>query len=39
MKTLHPLIVTAQIAQDDLKPFDRLRQAHFRRLETFCVRI
>ena len=35
MKTLHPLIVTAQIAQDDLEPFDRLRQAHFPQARNF----
>ncbi len=29
MKTRHPLIVTARIAEKDLKPFDRLRRAHF----------
>lgn len=29
MKTRHPLIVTARIADKDLEPFDRLRQAHF----------
>ena len=29
MKTRHPLILTARIADDDLAPFDRLRKAHF----------
>ncbi|AYD04751.1 2'-5' RNA ligase family protein [Neorhizobium sp. NCHU2750] len=29
MKTGHPLILTARIAEEDLEPFDRLRQAHF----------
>lgn len=29
MKTLHPLILTAQILPDDLQPFDLLRRAHF----------
>lgn len=29
MKTRHPLILTARIAERDLEPFDRLRQAHF----------
>jgi hypothetical protein len=29
MKTRHPLILTARIAEKDLEPFDRLRQAHF----------
>ncbi|SIR22522.1 2'-5' RNA ligase superfamily protein [Rhizobium sp. RU20A] len=29
MKTRHPLIVIARIKDEDLAPFDRLRQAHF----------
>lgn len=29
LKTRHPLILTARIAEKDLEPFDRLRQAHF----------
>jgi 2'-5' RNA ligase len=29
MKTRHPMIVTAHIAQEDLAPFDRLRRIHF----------
>lgn len=29
MKTLHPIILTARIAERDLEPFDLLRQAHF----------
>lgn len=29
MKTCQPLILTARIADADLEPFDRLRQAHF----------
>ncbi|WJH38590.1 2'-5' RNA ligase family protein (plasmid) [Aliirhizobium terrae] len=29
MKTRHPLILTARIAEKDLEQFDRLRQAHF----------
>ncbi|KXG85140.1 2'-5' RNA ligase family protein [Agrobacterium bohemicum] len=29
MKTLHPLILTAKIADADLQPFDDLRQKHF----------
>jgi hypothetical protein len=29
MKTRHSLILTARIAEKDLEPFDRLRQAHF----------
>ncbi|KSV60756.1 hypothetical protein N183_37690 [Sinorhizobium sp. Sb3] len=34
MKTRKPLILTARIAETDLEPFDRLRKAHFRRIET-----
>jgi hypothetical protein len=29
IKTLHPLILTAHIQQNDLEPFDLLRQKHF----------
>jgi len=29
LKTRHPLILTARIKEEDLEPFDRLRQAHF----------
>ncbi|TDK39705.1 2'-5' RNA ligase family protein [Rhizobium deserti] len=29
MKTLHPLILTARIADPDLEPFDELRKQHF----------
>lgn len=29
MKTRQPLILTARIAEEDIEPFDRLRQAHF----------
>ncbi|MBP1851996.1 2'-5' RNA ligase family protein [Rhizobium halophytocola] len=29
MKTRHPFILTARIAEADRQPFDRLRQAHF----------
>jgi 2'-5' RNA ligase len=29
LKTRHPLILTARVADKDIEPFDRLRQAHF----------
>lgn len=29
MKTQQPLILTARLAEDDMEPFNRLRQAHF----------
>lgn len=29
MKTRHPMILTARVAEHDLIPFDRLRQKHF----------
>jgi 2'-5' RNA ligase len=29
LKTRHPLILTARVAEKDIEPFDRLRQAHF----------
>jgi hypothetical protein len=29
LKTRQPLILTARVAEKDLEPFDRLRQAHF----------
>ncbi len=29
MKTRHPLILTARVADKDIEPFDRLREAHF----------
>ena len=29
MKTRHPLILTARVAEKDIKQFDRLREAHF----------
>lgn len=35
MKTRSPLIVTAGIKEEDLEPFDRLRQAHFPRERNF----
>ncbi len=35
MKTRLPLIVTAQIPEDDLAPFDHLRQSHFPRERNF----
>lgn len=35
MKTRSPLIVTARIPEDDLEPFDHLRQAHFPRERNF----
>ncbi|MDP9837289.1 2'-5' RNA ligase [Neorhizobium huautlense] len=35
MKTRSPLIVTARIPEEDLEPFDHLRQAHFPRERNF----
>ena len=29
MKTRHPLVLTARVADKDIEPFDRLREAHF----------
>jgi 2'-5' RNA ligase len=37
LKTLQPLILTARICDNDLKPFDRLRQEHFPPDRNFLV--